>query len=95
MNENLRKAHAEYQKKLKAGLVERLDPIGRSIKNPTSLRRAIDAKCFECNGQENWINRTKYCNIVDCPLWKVRRKAKETTAEECLAWSEPNTKEKD
>lgn len=82
---------AEYQRKLKAGEVVRLDPLQKAAANPTSLRLAVNAKCFDCNGQENWRNRTKYCHITDCPLWNIRPGGKGITAEQCMGWQEPGT----
>ena len=83
----LKRGREEYLRKLKAGLIERLNPHQRALKNPTSLRKAVDAKCWECNGGDNWINRTKYCNIIDCPLWHVRKNVGKVTKEECLNFS--------
>lgn len=88
MYEQLKIAREEYQRKLKTGLVQRLTPHERALENPTSLRYAINAKCWECNGGENWINRTQFCNIINCPLWHVRKFANRATKEECLHWKE-------
>lgn len=54
---------------------EHIDPIERSNRNPTSLRYAINAKCFECQGfgadpAPSW--RIGNCEIPRCPLYKVR-----------------------
>ncbi len=59
--------------------VERLDPIEKANKNPTSLRLAINAKCYDCVGRDadqNWRKRVEHCEIEECPLWSVRRKPK-------------------
>lgn len=48
------------------------NPEEKSNDNPTSLRLAINAKCYDCNGKENWVKRTRECNISSCSLWKVR-----------------------
>ena len=55
--------------------VERLNPIERLAKNPTSLRLAINAKCFDCEGGDadpNVQKRIGTCGIVMCPLHAVR-----------------------
>lgn len=54
---------------------ERLNPIEKAKRNPKSLRLAINAKCFDCEGQDadprvQW--RIGNCVIPDCPLWPVR-----------------------
>lgn len=41
-----------------------------------SLRRAIDAHCRQCGGQEggerHWRNHVAACPVTTCPLWRVR-----------------------
>ena len=54
----------------------------------TSLRRSIDAKCYDCCGMEYHRNRVKFCHIFTCPLWNVRRNANNVTKEECLEFLE-------
>ena len=52
-----------------------LTPIEKAIKNPTSLRAAINAMRWDCQGRNadpNVRNRIKECEIPDCPLWNVR-----------------------
>lgn len=51
------------------------DPMERALKNPTSLRAAIDAKCWDCQGRDSdpaprW--RIGNCEMPDCPLYPVR-----------------------
>jgi len=59
------------------------NPLEKLKKNPYSLRLAINAKCYECNGRENWTKRTKYCQVFDCPLWHVRPHSKGITKNDC------------
>ena len=63
----------DYQEKVASGEVERsksLNPTEKALKNPTSLRFAINAKCFDCVcGQKLEI---KHCEMTDCSLWPVR-----------------------
>ena len=52
-----------------------IDPIEKLSRHPTSLRRAIDAKCFDCEGRNadpNVKKRIGTCPITSCPLWNVR-----------------------
>jgi hypothetical protein len=54
---------------------ERLDPIEKARRNPTSLRLAINAKCFDCEGgnsDPNVQRRIGTCASRECPLWTVR-----------------------
>jgi hypothetical protein len=51
------------------------NPIQKALKNPKSLRAAINAKCFDCQGQDadpapKW--RIGNCEISDCPLYPLR-----------------------
>lgn len=50
----------------------RKNPKERLAANPTSLRAAINAKCYDCNGEENWVFNTRHCVCPDCPLFNVR-----------------------
>ena len=67
------KALAEYQRKIKEGLIDRptpKDPIEKLKTKPKSLRLAINAKCFDCCcGQKIEIKR---CTVPKCPLFNVR-----------------------
>ena len=74
-----------YAEKVRKGEVVRLNPLERAKANPNSMRKAIDGNCFDCNGRENWIVRTKYCVIFDCSFWKLRKGGKNITKEMCLA----------
>ena len=69
----MKPALKEYREKVQLGLVpkpERLDPIEKAKRNPTSFRFAIRAKCFECSGFER-IEVTN-CEFDYCPLYKHR-----------------------
>lgn len=53
----------------------RLDPLEKARRNPTSLRLAINAKCFDCEGGDadpNVQARIGTCTITTCPLHPVR-----------------------
>jgi len=57
------------------GQLERLDPLQRAATNPRSLRLAINAKCFDCEGgnaDPSVQRRIGACEIRACPLWTVR-----------------------
>lgn len=72
ISDNLKAGAAEYRRKLAAGEVKRLTPLEKAHANPGSLRAAINGMCYDCNGAEDHINRTRNCEIVGCPLWNVR-----------------------
>jgi len=42
------------------------------IKSKPYMKLAVKVMCYECNGRENWRNRTKECVIPACPLYKIR-----------------------
>ena len=53
----------------------RFDPIEKAKRKPTSLRLAINAKCWECQGgnldpHPRW--RIGNCEVVDCSLYPNR-----------------------
>jgi hypothetical protein len=54
-----------------------------------SLRKSINAKCYDCCGTELHRSRIKFCNIVDCELWLVRPYSKGITSDQCLSYVEP------
>ncbi len=61
-----------------------LDPIAKARANPTSLRAAINGKCWDCIGagaDPNPRLAIKECGIESCTLWPVRpyRKSDEET----------------
>jgi len=73
MHEQVMKGLAEYREKVASGEIEvvRLNPIERSNANPTSLRLAIDAQCFDCMGRTGSTSDIRDCT-ANCPLYKVR-----------------------
>ncbi len=69
----MNQALKEYREKVQLGLVpkpERLDPIEKAKRNPTSLRFAIRAKCYDCSG----FTRADVtdCDMPDCELYNLR-----------------------
>ena len=73
--QSLEKARAALEAKRESGPVSRRDPIQKAKANPNSLRLAINAKCYDCQGQDadpcvEW--RIGNCEIPDCPLYPVR-----------------------
>jgi hypothetical protein len=53
----------------------RQDPIQKLAANPTSLRLAINAKCWDCQGGDadpNPRGRIGTCECLTCPLHAVR-----------------------
>jgi len=72
----LEKAREAAAARRAAGLkVERLDPIEKAKRKPTSLRLAITAKCWDCQGgaaDPNPRQRIGTCEVTRCPLHPVR-----------------------
>jgi hypothetical protein len=66
-------AAAEYREKVKSGEIIRtksLNPEEKAKQNPTSMKYAIRAKCWDCAcGQKEEI---KLCPITDCSLYNFR-----------------------
>lgn len=58
------------------------------LDDPTSLRKSINAKCYQCNGDENYRNRARYCIIFTCALWPNRPYGKGISKEQCTAYRE-------
>lgn len=69
-------ARASKAERKAAGVViSRSDPIAKSKLKPTSLRLAINAKCWECSGSgadPGTRESIATCNIPTCPLNQVR-----------------------
>lgn len=75
-NEALKKAHEAVRARREAGIqIERLDPISKARRNPSSLRLAINAKCWDCQGgmaDPGIRERIGACPIKACSLHPVR-----------------------
>lgn len=76
MSTALEKAHAARKARAAAGeVLVRLNPIEKAQKKPKSLRLAVNAKCFDCVGQDcdpGWRKRISECAVTKCPLNPVR-----------------------
>lgn len=76
MADGLQRAREAAAARRAAGLtVERLDPIEKARRRPTSLRLAITAKCWDCQGGNSDPNprgRIGSCEVTKCPLHPVR-----------------------
>lgn len=67
----LQKAHRVMTEKRANGEeIIRLTPIEKAKLKPTSLRLAINAKCWDCCCEQR-VEITR-CQITDCSLWPVR-----------------------
>jgi hypothetical protein len=85
----LRNAMLAKQKRKEEGIVEvRKTPVERWELEKTSIRRSVNAKCYQCNGEENYVNRARFCNVFDCALWFVRPFGKGITQEQCRNYIE-------
>ena len=70
--EKLKKARAKRAENVRLG-IKPLNPIERAKQNPKSMRLAINAFCFDCNGQESgWRNAVRGCPSENCPLFGLR-----------------------
>jgi hypothetical protein len=88
-------ALAKRAEMIASGEVTRKNPLEKLQTKPTSLRLAVNAKCYECCGGEFPRSRIKYCSIFDCPLWSVRPYSKNITKDQCTEWKEASVYEKD
>ena len=68
--------------------LKRKNPMEAWEENRTSLRKSVNAKCYDCNAGELYKNRTRYCTIFDCPLWHVRPYSSGISKEDCLNYKE-------
>lgn len=75
------------------GTIKQRNPYEVWEDDKTSLRKSVNAMCFECNGGENYRARTKYCVIFSCPLWNVRPYSKGITEKDCNEYVEAHHKE--
>ena len=51
------------------------DPLTVAKLKPTSMRAAINAKCYDCEGRNYdpaWQWRVGNCTIPECPLYNLR-----------------------
>lgn len=75
-NTGLEAARAAAAARKEAGIkIVVLNPIERLAKKPDSLRLAINAMCYDCQGRNcdpGVIDRIRHCAISDCPLFNVR-----------------------
>lgn len=58
---------------------EKLDPVQKALANPSSMKYAIRAACWQCVGQgadSNWRDSIRDCTMGSekCGLWHVRPK---------------------
>ena len=64
-----------HRERKEAGLPAIASPMERAAANPTSYRAAINAMCWQCQGENadpfvNW--RIGNCVCTDCALWRLR-----------------------
>lgn len=72
----LQRAHATMRARREAGeTIVRLSPIEKARAKPTSLRFAVNAKCWDCqcgDADPNPRERIRSCPVTRCPLHPVR-----------------------
>jgi hypothetical protein len=71
MTNNMSKAIEARKAKVAAGHRIKLNnPIEKWQMDVTSLRKSINAKCFDCSNRQ--IEEVRHCTVTTCPLWFVR-----------------------
>ena len=72
----LEKAQQVLRERREAGIkIEIKNPIEKAASRPDSLRLAINAKCYDCIGQDadpDWRGSIRNCVCTDCSLFPVR-----------------------
>ena len=72
----LAKAQEVMRLRREAGIkTEIKSPLEKAALRPDSLRLAINAKCYDCIGQDadpDWRGSIRNCVCNDCPLYSVR-----------------------
>ncbi len=75
----LQAAREAREARLAAGLAAvppvRLNPLEKLAAHPTSLRASINAKCYQCEGEDadpKVRHRIGSCLVTSCGLWAVR-----------------------
>lgn len=73
MNEKAQAALAAHREKVKSGeiVVVQKTPMQEHLENPTSLRLAINAQCYDCMGQGT-PTEIRNCTATNCHLYPVR-----------------------
>ena len=72
---SMQNARDALERKQALGECRQKNPVEKLADKPTSLRAAVNAKCFECNGEDAdpcWKWRVGNCDIFGCGLWGVR-----------------------
>ena len=73
LTEARQKQREQSEARVAAGLPARLNPGERARANPTSMRKAIDAQCWHCMGEEpGWRRDVAGCTATGCYLWSWR-----------------------
>jgi hypothetical protein len=75
VSERLEKARQVLASRRASGIkVTKRTPVEVWQEDKTSLRKSINAKCFDCCCGD--VNEVKNCTVQVCPLWFVRPGAK-------------------
>lgn len=76
MNDGLIKAREAQAERKRLGIKTVIkNPIEKLQEEPKSLRRAINAMCFDCVGaghDPDWRGAVRECPCYNCPLYQVR-----------------------
>jgi hypothetical protein len=74
-NDGLEKARIRQRELREAGKLRVLNPLERAAQDPKSMRKAVNAKCYDCQGGDadyGVRERIRSCDVVRCPLNPVR-----------------------
>lgn len=62
-----------------ARIAKYMEKVGSNVKAVfekafagTSRAAGVKAKCIDCMGHENYVNRIRECACTICPLWQYR-----------------------
>lgn len=75
MNELRKLAQEAGDKRAAAGLPRHKSPMEKAEEAPGSLRAAVNAMCYDCQGQgadPSYHWRIGNCEVTGCPLWSHR-----------------------
>jgi hypothetical protein len=72
---SLQKARAVRDQMALEGTIRVRNPVEKLADRPMSLRLAVTARCWQCEGQDadpGVKGRVRDCLVTDCALWAVR-----------------------
>jgi hypothetical protein len=87
--EGLQRAREAKQVLIASGVeVKKKNPMEVWEEDKFSLRKAVNANCYDCCGRDNYVNEIRFCIVFHCPIWPVRPFGKNITQEKCQKWAD-------